>query len=117
MKAGASFLCLLWFAAATYGGYRLTAASFAWVDEPNFGLPVRAAKPPAPATSGAAPAQPIDLESLKGQVPDQLMQEAKKLSPRQLLCLRAAVPPAHVQAALQGHLTPEEETAVQDCLK
>jgi len=99
MKAGAILLCLLWFSAAAFAGYHLTAWSFAWVDQPNFGLP--------------QVASPVRLPDL----PPQLTETAKTLTPQQMLCLRAAVSPDHYQAALQGHLTPQEAAAVEKCLK
>ena len=98
MKAGAFWLGLLVFAAATFAGYRLTAGSFAWVERPNFGS-----------------TQPVAAS--KGQIPAQLLQQAKSLSIQQLSCLRASISPDHLQAALQGHLTTQEQIAVNNCLK
>lgn len=108
MKAGAVVLALLWFAAATYAGYRLTARSFAWVDEPNFGLPVQTFELKIPV---AIP------EAYKDALPPAVAQQAAKLSPTQLLCLQAAIAPDRVQAALKGDLTPAEAAAAKKCLE
>ena len=99
MKAGAILLCLLWFSVAAFAGYHLTARSFAWVDQPNFGLPQVTA--------------PLRLPA----IPPQLMDAAKTLTPQQMACMRSAISPDHYQAALQGHLTPQEAAAVDKCLK
>lgn len=111
MKASAFLLCLLWLSAATYAGYRLTARSFAWVDQPNFGLAS------APADTVTPPTSPANLDALNGKVPPRLMEQAKSLSPQQLLCLKASISPDHLQAALRGELTPAEAAAVKNCLK
>lgn len=109
MKAGAFLLALLWFSGATYAGYRLTDRSFAWIDEPNFGL-----------TAGAAldiglPA--VDLKALEGKIPPQLLEQAKTLTPQQMLCLRASIAADRVSAVLAGDITPQEAAAAKKCLE
>lgn len=108
MKAGAFLLCLLWLSASAFAGYRLTARSFAWVDQPNFGLPAS----PAPISLPA-----IDLNALKGKVPPALLEQAKTLSAQQLICLQAAIRPDRLQAVLQGQMTAAEAAAAKNCLK
>jgi hypothetical protein len=107
MRAGAFLLALAWFSASVYAGYRLTERSFAWIGD---------AEIPAPA---AAPEETIvtDLKELTTMTPAQLQEEAKKLSPAQMLCLRASIAPDRVSAALSGALTPEEAAAVRKCLE
>ncbi|MFA5854066.1 MAG: hypothetical protein WC866_03185 [Patescibacteria group bacterium] len=108
MKAGAFVLVLLWFGASVYAGYRLTERSFAWVYEPNFGAVQGGEAPKAPA---------LNLETLKEKIPPQLLEQAKTLSPQQMLCLQASIKPSRIQAALDGQMTAEEAAAVQTCLK
>jgi hypothetical protein len=108
MKAGAFVLVLLWFGASVYAGYRLTERSFAWVYEPGFGVVGESAVP-----SAVVP----NLEALKAKVPPQLLEQAKTLSPQQMLCLQASIKPSRIQAALDGQMTAEEAAAVQTCLK
>jgi len=115
MRAGAFLLAILWFLASTYAGYRLTERSFAWIDEPGLGL---SAAPAAGEAVPAAPSQaPVDIEALKGMTKEQLMEEAKKLTPQQLLCLRASISPDRVSAVLAGDVTPQEAAAAQKCLE
>lgn len=108
MKAGAFFWALLWFGASVYAGYRLTERSFAWVYQPNFGL--------AQDASVQGSAMPI-LDALKGKLPPQTLEQAKDLTPQQMLCLQASIKPSRVQAVLAGQITAEEAAAVQTCLK
>lgn len=108
MKAGTFLACLLWLAASTYAGYRLTARSFAWVDQPNFGLPALTLPKSLPS---------VDVNALKSQIPPALLQQAKTLTPQQLLCLQGAIAPARIPAVLQGQMTPAEAVAVKNCLK
>lgn len=108
MKAGAFFWALLWFGASVYAGYRLTERSFAWVSQPNFGMEQSAKAPGATMPN---------LDALKGKLPPQVLEQAKNLTPQQMLCLQASIKPARVQAVLAGQLTAEEAAAVQACLK
>lgn len=109
MKAGAFVLALLWFGAAVYAGYRLTERSFVWIGQPSFGLVQKRANVPKNA--------PINLDALKTRVPSQILDQAAKLSPQQLLCLQAAIAPARVQAVLNGQMTAQEAAAVKTCLQ
>lgn len=99
MKAAALACILLWFAVFAYAGYRLSARSFAWIDEPNFGLPPRSAVP-------------LERTSL----PPEALERIKRLSPKEMACIRAALPAERLSAALRGDLRPEEMAAIQNCL-
>jgi len=78
MRSGAFFLALLWLAGSAYAGYRLTERSFAWIDEPNFGLP---------SDSGLTSTRTIDFGV---SVPQALLDQAKDLTPKQMACLQNA---------------------------
>ncbi len=108
MKAGAFFWALLWFGASVYAGYRLTERSFSWVYQPNFGATQDASAP-----STLAPT----IEALKEKLPPHVLEQAKNLTPQQMLCLQASIKPSRVQAVLAGQITAEEAVAVQICLK
>lgn len=108
MKAGAILLALLWFSVCAYAGYRLTERSFAWIG----GAPAPAQAPAAPPTSTLP-----SVETLKGMTKEQLKEEAKKLTPQQMLCLSASISPDRVSAVLAGQFTAREEAAVKKCLQ
>lgn len=110
MKAGAALLALLWFSGSVYAGYRLTEHSFAWIDEPG-------AIPPLVVTKTTQETFVIDPEVLKNSTPEELREMAKKLSPTQLLCLRASISPDRVSAVLAGDITPQEAAAAKKCLE
>jgi len=78
MKSGAFFLAFMWFTGAVFAGYGLTERSFAWIDEPDFGIPVASDKTP-----------PEEMD-FAGTVPPELLERAKDLTPKQMACLQAA---------------------------
>ena len=78
MNARVILLALLWLSGSAYAGYRLTERSFAWIDEPGFGLP---ASPVVTSTRS------IDFGL---SVPKELIEQAKDLTPNQMACLQAA---------------------------
>jgi hypothetical protein len=78
MKARVFLLALLWLAGSAYAGYRLTERSFAWIDEPGFGLP---ASPVMTST------RTLDFGLA---VPTELIERAKDLTPKEMACLQAA---------------------------
>ncbi len=78
MKAGLFLLALAWFSGSAYAGYRLTERSFAWIDAPNFGLPVESGKPPIRAIDFGVAVPPEALDLLDD------------LTPAQALCLKNA---------------------------
>lgn len=106
MKAGAFLLALLWFSGATYAGYRLTERSFSEFLESTT---------TSTAPGSAAPLG-IDLKALEGKVPPQLLEQAKTLTPQQMLCLRASIAADRVSAVLAGDITPQEAAAAKKCL-
>lgn len=108
MRVGAFLLALAWFSGSAYAGYRLTERSFAWLDDPG-------TLPPAFITKEETVI--IDIGALKGKSPEELRALAAKLSPQQLLCLRASIAPDRVSAVLAGELTPQEEAALRSCLE
>ena len=116
MKAASAFLALAWLAASTYAGYRLTARSFRWIDEPNFGL--QAGANPA---SGAAPT--MNLETLKNALPKAGQDPVswfKSLSAEKQACLRRSISVERYQAAMRGEAiqpTPVEALLIANCLK
>jgi hypothetical protein len=107
MKAGTIALAAVWFAGSVYAGYRLTERSFAWLGAPDSG---QTADVPA-----EGPAK--DLDALKGMTPAELKEQAKRLSPQQLICLRASIAPERVSAVLSGDITPQEAAAARKCLE
>lgn len=109
MRAGAFLLALAWFSGSVFAGYRLTERSFAWIDDPG------AVPPPIVVTKEETIV--IDLEDLKASTPDELRAMASKLSPSQLLCLRASISPDRVSAVLAGDITPQEEEAARKCIE
>ncbi len=109
MRAGAFLLALAWFSGAVFAGYRLTERSFAWVDDPG------AVPPPADVTQEETVV--IDIEELKASTPEELRAMASKLTPSQLLCLRASISPDRVSAVLSGDITPQEEEAARKCIE
>ncbi|WKZ29546.1 MAG: hypothetical protein QY323_02345 [Patescibacteria group bacterium] len=108
MKAGAFFWALLWFGASMYAGYRLTEYSFAWIGEPNFGVE---------SAIDAETRPPRIPEAIREGLPPEWQEQAKNLTPKQILCLQASIKPSRVQAVLAGQFTAEEAAAVQTCLK
>lgn len=110
MKAGAFLLALAWFSASAYAGYRLTERSFAWIDDPG-------ALPPPVVVTTKVETFVIDAEALKGKSQEELRAMAAKLSPQQLLCLRASIAPDRVSAVLAGDITTQEADAARKCLQ
>ncbi len=108
MKTGAFMLALLWFAASTYAGYRLTERSFAWIDQPNFGIEKQT-------STGTAPA--LKLDALKGKIPAPYLEQASKLTWAQIDCIQSVLGPSGLQAVQSGKMTPEVQNAIQTCLK
>lgn len=110
MRAAAFWLSLWVFLTAGFTGYMLTARSFAWIGQG----PDAPAEPPAQ----AVPVVPgVDLDAAKVRIPPALLQQAQRLTAKQLSCLQASISPDHLQAALQGRLTTQEMAAVAACLK
>ncbi len=109
MKTAAFFAVALWFAVSAYAGFRLTERSFAWIREPGFGLVGQKAS--------SEEAVPANGERQSAKLPPFVLEQAKKLTPQQLLCLQASIKPSRIQAALAGEMTAEEKTAVQACLQ
>lgn len=110
MKAGVFLFALLWFSGSVYAGYRLTERSFAWIEDPG-------ALPPAVMVTTKTETFTIDAETLKGKSSEELRAMAAKLTPQQILCLRASIAPERVSVVLAGDITPQEEAAVKKCLE
>lgn len=108
MRFAAFFGILIWFGASVSAGYRLTERSFSWLSEPEFGAAQKNAPPGA-----AFP----NLDDVKIQLPPKILEQAKTLSPQQMLCLQSSIKPARIQAVLAGQATAEEAAAIQTCLK
>lgn len=115
MKALPALAAVAWLAVATYAGYRLTARSFAWIDEPGFGLSAEA-----PSEGGA---MLPDIDALKAKLPEIAKDPVgwfKSLTPAQQACLQGAIAPERYQAAMRGGEfapTPSELLAAGRCLK
>lgn len=111
MKAGAFMLALLWLSGATYAGYRLTERSFAWIDEPDFGLE---------AASGAST---IDFGAIQDRLPqpgEDLQAWARNLPPETRACIIDVIGRERMEAALRGeetHPTPSETVAMFKCFE
>lgn len=113
MKPAVVLLAAGWFAVSVWAGYELTARSFAWVDEPRFGLPA----PSLPEGSKAG-----DVTKILSGLPKTATEAARKLkelTPKAQACLTSALGEARISAAIAAgdfRLTAAELAAVSPCL-
>jgi hypothetical protein len=107
-------LGLLWLGASVYLGYVLTARSFAFLEDPGFGL-----GEDAPFTQ----LMQLDVEAVSENLPAPGEDPATwyaSLPPETQACLRASVSEERFRAALAGEElkpTPAEALAISTCLQ
>lgn len=110
---GKFFLGLLWLAAATYAGYYLTERSFAFLEEPNFGLESASVLP------GGLQFDPQALVEKLPQTPQDAAAWYEDQPTDIKLCLRAALGSEKLDKALAGgqiQPSPSEVLAITKCL-